>query len=64
MKPSDEFMHFVACISQQQLAAIQTEQAQRINAAVTKWLECGGTYEQWWNAVSEANAYLVKGGAS
>lgn len=57
-----EFMRFAAGICHDQLAALECEHARRIHKAITEWLDSGGSYEQWWQAVSEANTYLVKGG--
>jgi hypothetical protein len=58
--PSDAFMHFAASFSRQQLAALESEAARLLCAAVDHWLESGGTYEDWWAAVSCANAYLCE----
>lgn len=58
--PTDEFMRFAAGISHDQLARMENEYARRLDAAVMRWLESGGTYDEWWTAVNAANQYLLK----
>lgn len=56
------YVRTLPCVDFQPLPAAQleNEHARRLDTALMRWLESGGTYDEWWTAVNAANQYLLK----